>query len=222
MADRGPAGRMAGLFHEDVSLTEGVSWLIDQHLRSWENRPGAARLKQVALEVLDDGLLPDGYRVRGVDSEGLWVEHGDHRFPLREMSDGYRTVAALVVDLLKQVHEAFGALDTHVVGGVTTVHAPGVVIIDEVDAHLHVSWQKRIGFSGIFSAMAPQDTPYSDRAVALRRELVDLETSVLTGRADEQAVDRYEQLRDLLTSSPAARVDELAARLARDPGRPRP
>ncbi|MET9398470.1 hypothetical protein [Kitasatospora sp. NPDC002965] len=29
-------------------------------------------------------------------------------FPLREMSDGYRTVAALVVDILKQLHDAAG------------------------------------------------------------------------------------------------------------------
>ncbi|BCY08399.1 hypothetical protein L3i22_034870 [Actinoplanes sp. L3-i22] len=39
------------------------------------------------------------------------MERGGHRFPLREMSDGYRTVAALVVDLLKQIHEAYGSLE---------------------------------------------------------------------------------------------------------------
>jgi predicted ATP-binding protein involved in virulence len=29
--------------------------------------------------------------------------------------------------------------------GTPTITSPGIVIIDEVDAHLHVSWQKRIG-----------------------------------------------------------------------------
>ncbi|MCF4138422.1 AAA family ATPase [Streptomyces sp. Tue 6430] len=150
MLTSGPVARHASLFHEDASLAEGVAWLIEQHLRALENRPGAAALKQFALALLGDGLLPDGYRIVDVDSDGLWVERHGSRFPLREMSDGFRTVAALVVDVLKQLHDAFGAdlweSDLLRLGdGLMTLTTPGVVIIDEIDAHLHVSWQRRIG-----------------------------------------------------------------------------
>lgn len=106
----GPVARQASLFHEDASLAEGVTWLIEQHLRALEGRPGAAALKAAALAILKDGLLPDGYEIDDVDSEGLWVQRDGHRFPLREMSDGFRTVAALVVDILKQIYDAFDAL----------------------------------------------------------------------------------------------------------------
>jgi hypothetical protein len=280
MLSRGPAARMASLFHEDASLAEGVSWLIEQHLRSLEKRAGAEQLKKVALAVLGDGLLPDGYTIEDVNSDGLWVERAGHRFPLREMSDGYRTVAALVVDLLKQVYEAYGRLDHETVDGRTTVLAPGVVIIDEVDAHLHVSWQKRIGGwlkrhfpqtqfivtthspyicqaaderglirlpgpdednppqiveqdlyerivygsgdDAVISELFGLDTPYSDQAVQLRRELVELESDVVIGHADAQKIRRYEHLRNLLTSSPPTRVEELAARLVTDVEQPRP
>ncbi|SDL19592.1 Predicted ATP-binding protein involved in virulence [Lentzea albidocapillata subsp. violacea] len=129
------------LFNEDASLAEGVSWLIQQHLKALEGESGADDLKQSALRLLSDGLLPDDHKVEDVTSDGLWVTCGGNRFPLRETSDGYRTVTALVVDLLKQIHDAYGKLE---VEG-NTVIAPGVVIIDEVDAHLHVSWQQRIG-----------------------------------------------------------------------------
>lgn len=146
MLASGPVARQASLFHEDASLAEGVAWLIEQHLRALEGREGASALKEAALSVLGDGLLPDGYRIKDVDSEGLWVTRGGHRFPLREMSDGFRTVAALVVDLLKQIHDTFG---DHALGGggdgPSPLQVPGVVIIDEIDAHLHVSWQRRIG-----------------------------------------------------------------------------
>jgi hypothetical protein len=146
MSAPGPVARLVTLFHEDASLTEGVQWLVDQHLRALEGQPGAEELKQAALSVLGDGLLPDKYQVSDVTSEGLWVVSDGHRFPLREMSDGYRTVAALIVDLLKQLDEAFpGGLVLDSADGVPAVLAPGVVIIDEVEAHLHVSWQKRIG-----------------------------------------------------------------------------
>jgi energy-coupling factor transporter ATP-binding protein EcfA2 len=146
MLASGPVARQASLFHEDASLAEGVAWLIEQHLRALEGRPGARELKNAALSILGDGLLPDRYRVNDVDSEGLWVTRDGQRFPLREMSDGFRTVASLVVDLLKQIHDTFG--DEAFAGGeerVSPLQVPGVVIIDEIDAHLHVSWQRRIG-----------------------------------------------------------------------------
>lgn len=146
MLASGPVARQASLFHEDASLAEGVAWLIEQHLRALEGREGAAALKRAALSILGDGLLPDGYRVMDVDSEGLWVTRDGHRFPLREMSDGFRTVAALVVDLLKQIHDSFGDEPFGADEGPPSIfQVPGVVIIDEIDAHLHVSWQRRIG-----------------------------------------------------------------------------
>lgn len=141
----GPLARIATLFHEDESLSEGVSWLIEQHLRSLEGKPGATALKQAALEILSDGLLPGDYQVSDIDSDGLWVFSEGERFPLKEMSDGYRTVTALVVDLLKQLSGAYGSLAFTHVQGRPVVTSPGVVLIDEIDAHLHVSWQQRIG-----------------------------------------------------------------------------
>jgi hypothetical protein len=271
MVSPGPVSRLVSLFHEDASLTEGVGWLVEQHLRSLEGRPGAEDLKKAALGILADGLLPDDYRICELDSEGLWVTKGDHRFPLREMSDGYRTVAALVVDLLRQIHDAYGYLPYDLSEDGLTVTAAGVVIIDEVDAHLHVTWQKRIGGwlknhfprvqfivtthspyicqdadegglirlpgpdeedpprvvsqdlyerivygsgdDAVLSELFGLETPYSEAAERLRRELVALEVKVIAGRAEKPELDRYEELQELLTSSGVARVAEVAARL---------
>ncbi|NEY33199.1 AAA family ATPase [Streptomyces sp. PRKS01-65] len=143
--------RLDTLFDEDVSLADAVTWLVGQHLRALEGDSAAAELKATALAILGNGLLPDDCRVVDVDSEGLWVERGGLRYPLREMSDGLRTVTALVVDLLRQVYESYAAAReagvplTESRDGRVVVPVPGVVLIDEVDAHLHVSWQRRIG-----------------------------------------------------------------------------
>ncbi|HTI20509.1 MAG TPA: AAA family ATPase [Kutzneria sp.] len=268
---RSPGGRaerrLATLFDENSSLVEGVGWLVQQHLRALEGRKGAEDLKDAVLRVLADGLLPDDFAVRGVDSDGLWVLRGERSFPLREMSDGYRTVTALVVDMISQIHEAYGRLT---LDG-TVVMNPGVVLIDEVDAHLHVSWQKRIGGwltehfpniqfivtthspyvcqaadpgglirlpgpdeetppqivdddlygrivygSGddvVLSELFGLETGYSDRARELRRELSLLEAKVVNGHATDGEVERYRELGRTLMSSPAARADELAARM---------
>jgi predicted ATP-binding protein involved in virulence len=206
-----------------------------------------------------------------VDSDGLWVVTGYHRFSLREMSDGYRTVAALVVDLLKQLNDSYGDLSVQTRDGIPTIDLPGVVLIDEADAHLHVSWQQRIGGwlkahfpniqfivtthspyicqaadegglirlagpheeepprvvvrdlyerivfgsgdDAVLSELFGLDSPYSEQAEDLRRELVTLEVKVVSGQASEAEIASYQALRRRLASSSVARVDEVAARL---------
>jgi hypothetical protein len=88
---------------------------------------GEVQPGQCSLWVVEDGLKGPG-------------------FPLKEMSDGYRTVATLVLDIVRQIHGVYGRLDTaSTAGGGTAITQPGVVLIDEVDAHLHVTWQRKIG-----------------------------------------------------------------------------
>ena len=143
-----PVARVATLFREDASLAEGVQWLKFHHLRRLEKREGAADLVDAVVALLNDGLLPDEFVVDSVDSEGMWLRRAAQRFPLDEMSDGYRAVAALVVDLVRSMFESSGASAELVAldaAGIPTVDLPGVVLIDEVEAHLHVSWQRRLG-----------------------------------------------------------------------------
>jgi hypothetical protein len=139
------AYQVASLFDETVQLADAIDWLIDQHLYQLEEREGAADLLYLAIMLLKDGLLPDGFEVKRIDSDGLWVSNNGVLFPLREMSDGYRTVTALVVDIIRQMWSVHPDLKLHMHDGVPTLPYSGVVLIDEVDAHLHVSWQKKIG-----------------------------------------------------------------------------
>jgi energy-coupling factor transporter ATP-binding protein EcfA2 len=137
--------QISSLFDESVSLTDAVDWLIEQHLYQLEQRSGAADLIEIAMTLLADGLLPDDFQVCRVDSDGLWVSHRGSEFPLREMSDGYRAVTALIVDIVRQMQLAYGELKITPRHGVPSLAYPGVVLIDEVDTHLHVSWQKVLG-----------------------------------------------------------------------------
>ncbi len=140
--------RLVNLFYEAATLSEAVEWLQQVHARALENRPGAAALRDDVLAFLAAGLLPDDSVVEKVDSEGLWIHRNGVSLPLEQVSDGYRTVTALVVDLIRCLHDAYDgelALERNAAGEpICTL--PGVVLIDEVDAHMHVAWQQRIGF----------------------------------------------------------------------------
>lgn len=141
----GPTARMASLFYEGVALTEAVRWLTGMQLRALEGREAARDLEAAALQVLADGLLPNGCQVVDVNSDGLWVASHGHRLPLREMGHGSSSVVALVADLIKQIYDCYGDLYFEVHDGVPMITAPGVVLIDEAEARLDASWQQRIG-----------------------------------------------------------------------------
>ncbi|WP_328834627.1 AAA family ATPase [Streptomyces europaeiscabiei] len=154
-----PPGPVDTLFRDDAALSDSVGWVLDLHYRALEQEhaqqeestadEGAARrLLDAVLGLLGDGLLPDRFQIRGVSSDGLWVRMPGRKasFPLRELSDGYRSVAALVLDIVRQIHAAYGHLQTEdKEDGGAVILQPGVVLIDEVDAHLHVTWQRWIG-----------------------------------------------------------------------------
>jgi len=147
--------RVVSLFREDASLVESVQWLREIYLRRLERKADFARLEANILDLLNDGLLPGDVRVERIDSEGLWIKQGGVTLPLRELSDGYRTVAALVTDIVRHLYRGFKDLKMQEViaddehgehSARFRIPLPGVVLIDEVETHLHVSWQKRIGF----------------------------------------------------------------------------
>jgi hypothetical protein len=146
MVGPGHVSRLVSLFREDASLSESVRWLQEIYLRRLEAREGWAELEQVVLRLLDDGLLPAEMKVLRVDSDGLWVDQQGVVLPLDQLSDGYRTVAALVLDIVRHLYQTYGPLTLVQTENGLALPYPGVVLIDEIDAHLHVSWQQVIGF----------------------------------------------------------------------------
>lgn len=69
--------------------------------------------------------------------EALIFDTEDGMVPLRSLSDGYQSVAAWVGDLLYQITNTFGDYKD-------PLSARGLLIIDEVDLHLHPIWQRRL------------------------------------------------------------------------------
>ena len=61
------------------------------------------------------------------------------RIPLRQMSDGYRCSISLVADIAYRM----ALLNPQLLGNVVD-ETPGVILIDEIDLHLHPSWQQKI------------------------------------------------------------------------------
>lgn len=141
--------RFVTLFKESASLSEADTWLRDLNYKKLEGKPQAAEQLATVLELLNDELLPNGVQIDKVDSDGLWLRDAqDLALTWHDMSDGYRSALALLCDIVRHMFKHFGTASiTRRNGeGHLEITAPGVVLIDEVDAHLHPEWQREIGF----------------------------------------------------------------------------
>jgi hypothetical protein len=144
----GRASRLVTLFHEGAALTSAESWLrtLDHHA-SRDKDGGARRRLDAVVNMINTGLLHGDVELTEITPEGVYFKTPfGLKIPFDELSDGYRTVLALALDLLRHIEYCFD-LDSvlHLTEGRAVITAEGVVLIDEIDAHLHPSWQKTIG-----------------------------------------------------------------------------
>jgi hypothetical protein len=114
-----------------------------------ENRAAEREQLKLLLDILRDELLPNQITLDRVDSDGLWLkDRNGVRLSWGEMSDGYRAALALLADVLRHLINAYGVdgLAERGSDGKLFIKRSGVVLIDEIDAHLHPEWQREIGF----------------------------------------------------------------------------
>ncbi len=138
---------IGGLFREDAFLMESVTWLKDLDYRRLKGDPQAGRLLDHVIGILEDALLPQGIKVLGIEPNGLRVRHKGIELSLKSLSHGYQTTTAFVMDLVMRMSHAFGdRFRVEHRDGHPIIPHSGVVLVDEMELHLHPSWQKKIGF----------------------------------------------------------------------------
>lgn len=124
--------------NREMRLGEFAAWMrVQESLR--KERPAAGR----ALAAFEDAVtrfLP-GYanlRLGGKDAKQLLIDRGTTTIPVRQLSDGERGTLALVLDLTRRLSQANPKLLS------PAADAGAIVLIDEIDLHLHPKWQRQI------------------------------------------------------------------------------
>ena len=135
-------------FGEDVALGEALKWLQELQFKSYESNDVARRLLKGLIDFLGQAQLPHGSCIKEITSDAvIFCDGAGVPVPVEQLSDGFRSVLSMTFELLRGMVVAYGndvfldalEADKGIVG------LPGIVGIDEVDAHLHPAWQKRIG-----------------------------------------------------------------------------
>ena len=126
------ARAIATLFSPEAVLEPLETWVIDMDYR------GKRRQGQRLVEQIADGLMPE-VAFHGIDKEHkqLLFDTPDGVTPLTQLSDGYQNVAAWCGDLVRSITLALPSSRN-------PLEAHGLVLVDEIDLHLHPVWQRRL------------------------------------------------------------------------------
>jgi predicted ATP-binding protein involved in virulence len=127
----GRTAHIKSLFDSTVQLNLLNAWIIDLDYRSGE----------AGLELVRDTLhdfLPDVSFSR-IDKEQkkVYFKTLDAEVPLELLSDGYQIMAAWIGDLLFRITDTFGDHKS-------PLNARGLILVDEIDLHLHPKWQRKL------------------------------------------------------------------------------
>lgn len=125
-------------FDEDQPLSAFERWMVYLDYRIVKNQDSdAERQKELGIAAINQ-LLPVGVRFDSVNAEGrIFFDVDGEKVPTLALSDGYRSVLALSGDLVWRLIQAFPKSKD-------PLKEEGVVLIDELDIHLHPIWQRDI------------------------------------------------------------------------------
>lgn len=124
------------LFKSDRVLPNPEEWLLGLE---GEDLNSVARALKIIMSVEDDIKVieksPDGIRCLIVTAPAGVIT----KTPLNDVSSGYRTILAMVCDIMRRL------MDPRINPNYQSLeHAQAVVLIDEVEAHLHPRWKIQI------------------------------------------------------------------------------
>lgn len=157
------------LFNPDASLVSVTNWAIDL---DYTGKGDGLKTVKKAL----DAFLVDNVKFKTIDKEKkqLIFSTPDGEIPLNQLSDGYQNVSAWVGDLMYRISENFKNFSE-------PLKARGLLLIDEIDLHLHPKWQRQLhafllnklpNFQVIATTHSPLTAQQADEneLYALRRE----------------------------------------------------
>lgn len=121
-----------------LSIVQTAERMRAQRVQAAEHFPSRR-----AVELLEEAVatfLPQFSNLR--PSEGgpprILIDYEGATLDIRQLSDGERSVLVLILDIARRLTQANPTLDDPI------REAEAVILIDEIDLHLHPQWQRKI------------------------------------------------------------------------------
>lgn len=121
----GAYARVTTLFRPTATIPYPGTWLNQLQPHEWTE---VAQVIRIVLALSDEDEL-----VRDLDGR-ICVNLAGRPVPLEWLSEGYRSVFAMVADIARELLPRYPILE----------EAEAIVLIDEIETHLHPRWKMRV------------------------------------------------------------------------------
>lgn len=127
------------LFNDDEPLLNVEEWLLRSDYAATKSKDAKARLRLEHITKLLIKLLPEVEEIR-IPPNGPAIpipeaKTPDGFVPVRSLSTGYRATMAWVTDFAARMLDRYP-------DSATPFAEPAVVLVDQIDTHLHPKWQR--------------------------------------------------------------------------------
>lgn len=186
------ADTTGSLFDPSLELADAKDILEQLDYSRAKRQAGAARLLQRIKEALAR-LLPEVPRASSIklygpatpgskgQKSGVQVATPFGEVPLEALSLGYQTMTAWTVDLAWRLYQRYPDVDEPML-------EPAIVLIDELDLHLHPRWQRELreSISAVFPRVQFIATAHSP---LLAQSYLDMNLAVVREQDGQAVID---------------------------------
>ncbi len=127
----GRSANVFNLFNSAFPLNPLANWIMDLDYKS-----GSTGLK-IVKDALNEFLPGTAFHSIDKRKKQVIFKTPDGLIPLEQLSDGYQNMASWIGDILFRVTDTFKDYNK-------PLEARGLLLIDEIDLHLHPKWQRRL------------------------------------------------------------------------------
>lgn len=124
-------------YSEIKQLENSIFRIIDDEIKKKKNVKGNDGREMLFVKKAIEQFLPDytNLRVRRSPRPHMLINKGEVEFNLNQLSDGEKNLITLIGDIARRLSIANPESDNPLEGN-------GIIMIDEVDLHLHPKWQQ--------------------------------------------------------------------------------
>ncbi|WP_429072693.1 AAA family ATPase [Aeromonas veronii] len=112
------------LFNQAASLPDPTTWLLNIA----EDEFNAVARALASLLTLRSGEFVSR------DNHSIFIQRRTSTLPIGHLSDGYKSLFAMAVDIMREMLKYWDNLE----------FAQGIVLVDEIENHLHPRWKMRV------------------------------------------------------------------------------
>ncbi|MNY05504.1 hypothetical protein D3C86_1382270 [compost metagenome] len=113
------------LFNQAASLPDPTNWLLN--LREEKSFNTVARALASLLSLRSGEFVAR-------DDRSIFIQRLTSPLPIEHLSDGYKSLFAMAVDIMREMLKHWDNLE----------YAQGIVLVDEIENHLHPRWKMRV------------------------------------------------------------------------------